>query len=162
MHVTRSPARQLLILRRLVELHGVLRDAGIDAPQSLESAIARMAAALRGLRHGDGRLCLFNDSNEEENWLIDLVLSRAEMRGHHVETSPEDAGFQRLAANRTMVVMDAGAAAPAGLRPARPCRHAELRDERRTPAHGGQLRRLFRARARTGASPSAPPPPTPP
>ena len=113
-HVTRSPARQLLILRRLVELHGVLRDAGIDTPQPLESVIARMAAALRTLRHGDGRLCLFNDSEEEENWLIDLVLSRAEMRGHVVDTRPEDAGFQRLAANRTMVVMDAGPLPPPG------------------------------------------------
>ena len=113
-HVTRSPARQLLILRRLVELHGVLRDAGIDAPQSLENAIARMAAALRALRHGDGRLCLFNDSDEEENWLIDLVLSRADMRGPIAEMSPEDAGFQRLSANRTMVVMDAGPLPPPG------------------------------------------------
>ena len=113
-HVTRSPAGQLLILRRLVELHGVLRDAGIDTPQPLESAVARMAAALRGLRHGDGRLCLFNDSNEEENWLIDLVLSRAEMRGHVVDVRPEDAGFQRLTAKRTMVVMDAGPLPPPG------------------------------------------------
>ncbi len=113
-HVTRSPAGQLLILRRLVELHGVLRETGIDAPQSLESAIARMAAALRSLRHGDGRLCLFNDSNEEENWLIDLVLSRAEMPGQHVETAPEDDGFQRLVANRAVVVMDVGPLPPPG------------------------------------------------
>ena len=113
-HVSRSPARQLLILRRLVELHGVLRDAGLEAPRPMESAIARMAAALRELRHGDGRLCLFNDSDEEENWLIDLVLSRADMRGHPIEMSPEDAGFQRLAANRTIVVMDAGPLPPPG------------------------------------------------
>ena len=113
-HVTRSPARQLLILRRLVELHGVLREAGIEPPHPLENVIARMAAALRALRHGDGRLCLFNDSDEEENWLIDLVLSHADMRGATVETAPEDAGFQRLAANRTMVVMDAGPLPPPG------------------------------------------------
>lgn len=113
-HVTRSPARQLLILRRLVELHGVLRDAGIDTPPPMERAIARMGAALRELRHGDGRLCLFNDSDEDENWLIDLVLSRAEMRGPPVETSPGDASFQRLDARRTMVVMDAGPLPPPG------------------------------------------------
>ena len=113
-HVTRSPAMQLLILRRLVELNGVLRDAGIDMPQPVESAIARMAAALRLLRHGDGRLCLFNDSDEEENWLIDLVLSRADARGYPVDAPPEEAGFQRLSANRTIVLMDAGPPPPAG------------------------------------------------
>ena len=113
-HATRSPAMHFLILRRLVELNGVLRDAGIDTPQPVESAIARMGAALRLLRHGDGRLCLFNDSNEEENWLIDLVLSRAEALGHPAEASPEDAGFQRLSANRTIVLMDAGSPPPPG------------------------------------------------
>ena len=113
-HVTRSPAMQLLILRHLVELHGVLRDAGIDTPQPVESVIARMAAALRQLRHGDGRLCLFNDSDEEENWLIDLVLSRANARGQPAGASPEDAGFQRLSANRTIVLMDAGPPPPPG------------------------------------------------
>ena len=113
-HVTRSPAMHFLILRRLVELNGVLRDAGIDTPQPIESAIARMGTSLRLLRHGDGRLCLFNDSNEEENWLIDLVLSRAEALGHRDEPSPEDAGFQRLSANRTTVLMDAGPPPPPG------------------------------------------------
>ena len=113
-HVTRSPTMQLLILRRLVELNGVLRDAGIDTPQPIEGAIARMAAALRQLRHGDGRLCLFNDSDEEENWLIDLVLSRADSRGHPADAPPEDAGFQRLSANGTIVLMDAGPPPPPG------------------------------------------------
>ena len=113
-HVTRSPAMHFLILQRLVELNGVLRDAGIDTPQPIERAIARMGASLRLLRHGDGRLCLFNDSNEEENWLIDLVLSRAEALGHPAEPSPEDAGFQRLSANRTTVLMDAGPPPPPG------------------------------------------------
>ena len=113
-HVTRSPAMHFLILRRLVELNGVLRDAGIDTPQPVERAIARMGASLRLLRHGDGRLCLFNDSNEEENWLIDLVLSRADALGHPAEPAPEDAGFQRLSANRTTVLMDAGPPPPPG------------------------------------------------
>lgn len=114
-HVTRSPTMQLLILRRLVELHGVLRDAGIDTPQPIESAISRMAAALRQLRHGDGRLCLFNDSDEEENWLIDLVLSRADPPGHTaVAPAAADAGFQRLSAGGTIVLMDAGPPPPPG------------------------------------------------
>lgn len=113
-HVTRSPTMQLLLLRRLVELNGVLRDAGIDTPQPIEGAISRMAAALRQLRHGDGRLCLFNDSDEEENWLIDLVLSRAGSPGHHADAPPEDAGFQRLSTGGTIVLMDAGPPPPPG------------------------------------------------
>ncbi len=113
-HVARSPLRQLRILQRLLELHGVLYDSGIDPPRPVDSAIARMAEGLRRMRHGDGRLSLFNDSDEERNWLIDLVLDRAKACDDPIDEAPQDTDFQRLEADRTLVLMDAGPVPPPG------------------------------------------------
>ncbi len=112
-HLTRSPAVQFAILRHLVELRTLLRDSGIETPQAVQNAIDRMAPMVRFFRHGDGGLALFNDTNEDENWLIDIVLSRAGARGKPPAEAPH-MGFQRMMANRTLVLMDTGPAAPAG------------------------------------------------
>lgn len=112
-HLTRSPAVQLALLQHLVELRALLRDAGLDAPPALDGAVSRMARALRGLRHGDGALCLFNHSNEHESWLIDLVLRRSGAGGvKPVEAAAS--GFQRLTAQRALVLIDAGPPPPPG------------------------------------------------
>ena len=46
-------------------------------PEPIAEAIGRMARMLRFFEHGDGGLALFNDSNDEEDWLIDMALARA-------------------------------------------------------------------------------------
>ena len=88
-HISRSPKVQFAVFRDLTE------------------AIDRMAPMVRFFRHGDGGFGLFNGANEGENWLIDVVLSRAEARGKAVDEATQT-GFQRLAANRTLVIVDAG------------------------------------------------------
>ena len=110
-HVSRSPATQFAVFRDLVDLRAVLRDAGAQVPDALQNTIDRMAPMVRFFRHGDGGLCLFNDSSEGENWLIDVVLSRAEARGKPMDAATHS-GFQRLAANRTLVLVDAAAPPP--------------------------------------------------
>ncbi len=112
-HLTRSPAVQFAILRHLVDLRTLLRESGIETPQAIQNAIDRMAPMVRFFRHGDGGLALFNDTNEEENWLIDVVLSRAEARGKPLDEAPH-IGFQRMMVNRTLVLMDTGPVAPRG------------------------------------------------
>lgn len=112
-HLSRSPAVQFAILRDLVELRTLLRESGIDTPQAVQNAIDRMAPMVRFFRHGDGGLALFNDTNEDENWLIDVVLTRAEARGKPLAEAPH-VGFQRMSASRTLVLMDAGSVAPPG------------------------------------------------
>ena len=112
-HLSRSPAVQFAILRHLVELRTLLRESGIETPQAVQNAIDRMAPMVRFFRHGDGGLALFNDTNEDENWLIDVVLTRAEARGKPLAEAPH-VGFQRMSANRTLVIMDAGLVAPPG------------------------------------------------
>ncbi len=69
-----------------------------------------MAPFLRYVRHGDGGLALFNDSNEEVAGEIDAVLGLAESRGKPPMAAPHT-GFQRLTAERTLILCDAAAPA---------------------------------------------------
>jgi len=112
-HVSRSPQAQFRVFRDLVDLRAVLRDARAHVPDELQNAIDRIAPMVRFFRHGDGGLCLFNDSNENENWLLDVALTRAEARGKPMETAPQT-GFQRLNSNRSLILVDTGMPAPAG------------------------------------------------
>jgi uncharacterized heparinase superfamily protein len=72
-----------------------------------------MAAALKLFQHGDGGLALFNDSNEEEGWQVDMALSRADGKTRTLTQAPMS-GFQRLTAGRVAVLVDSGAPPPPG------------------------------------------------
>jgi uncharacterized heparinase superfamily protein len=108
-HVERSPGIHLSVLRDLIEIRAVLRGAHVEPPVELQSAIDRMAPFLRYIRHGDGGLALFNDTNEEIAGEIDAVLGLSEAKGKPPMTAPHS-GFQRLVAERSLVLVDAAAA----------------------------------------------------
>jgi uncharacterized heparinase superfamily protein len=112
-HISRSPSLQLQVLQDLVDVRAVLRGAGRAVPDGLQDAIERMAPMLRFFRHGDRRLALFNDSLEEDGVLIDLVLTRSEGRGQAPARAP-DTGFDRLQAERSLVIVDTGLPPPPG------------------------------------------------
>ena len=112
-HRTRSPSAQLVVLRDLIDVRAVLRAAKIEAPQTLQQAIERMAPMLRFFRHGDRRLALFNNSIEEDAVLVDLVLTRSETRGHAPAQAPHS-GFHRLQAGQSLVIVDIGKPPPPG------------------------------------------------
>ncbi len=106
-HVERSPSQQLAVLRDLVDVRELLMEAGFEVPHGVQIAIDRMAPMLRFFRHGDGGLALFNDSGEEEAWLIDMALTRANAPGKPLTTVPHS-GFERIAAGRSLVITDMG------------------------------------------------------
>ena len=110
-HVERSPAQLMAALQDLTEIRSLLQAAQVPLPQALGSAIERMGPALRGLRHGDGGLALFNGSKEENAALVELVLSQA-VRGGRAHSSLTEGGFQRLQAGRSVLIVDCGAPAP--------------------------------------------------
>ncbi|HUC70042.1 MAG TPA: heparinase II/III family protein [Stellaceae bacterium] len=112
-HRTRSPSVQLKILQDLVDIREVLRAAKTETPGALEDAIARAAPMLRLFRHGDRRLALFNDSLEEDGILLDLVLTRSETKGRSSTHAP-DSGFERLQADKSLVLVDTGRRPPPG------------------------------------------------
>ena len=106
-HISRSPSLQLTVLRDLIDLRATLIAAHQEPPAALQTSIDRLALMLRGFRHGDGGLALFNDSLEEEAWLIDRVLGLADAKGRPLSDA-RHGGFQRVQAGRTLVLMDAG------------------------------------------------------
>lgn len=107
-HVERSPAQQIAALQDVIEIRNLLHGAGVDAPPILAAVLDRAAPALRMLRHADGGLALFNGTRDEPPAMLDLVLTQAQSRGRAPGTLPET-GFHRLAASRTLVIVDCGA-----------------------------------------------------
>ena len=112
-HVERNPMAQMTALRHLIDIRSVLNIASIEVPEALQQAIDRAAPMLRFYRHGDGGFALFNGSTEGEPWLIDVVLTKAESRGKPLTSAPHT-GFERIAANRTLLIADCGAPATVG------------------------------------------------
>ena len=106
-HVSRSPERQLSVLRDLIDIRSALRAGDADVPDALTQALDRMAPMLRFFRHGDGGLTLFNDSHENESWLIDVVLTQSEARGKPLTSAPHT-GFERAQAGRAFLILDSG------------------------------------------------------
>ncbi|MCF3946918.1 heparinase II/III family protein [Acidiphilium iwatense] len=113
-HVERSPAAHLAALQDLTEIRALLQVARAEQPAQLPGAIERMAVALRALRHGDGGLALFNGTREDWPNLIDLVLSQAGRTGRST-ASLAYPGFHRLAAGKSVAIVDAGPPPAAGL-----------------------------------------------
>jgi uncharacterized heparinase superfamily protein len=113
-HIERSPAAHLAALMDLTEIRALLQSGKIEAPEALPAAIERMAAALRAMRHADGGLALFNGTREDLPSLIDLVLSQAGRSGRAL-AGLSDAGLYRLAAGKSLLIVDAGAPAAAGV-----------------------------------------------
>ena len=112
-HRSRSPSLQLRVLQDLVDIRNMLRAAKVETPGALQDAIERSAPMLRLFRHGDRRLALFNDSLEEDGVLLDLVLTRSETQGRVLAHAP-DCGFERLQADKCLVVVDTGNRPPPG------------------------------------------------
>ncbi|WP_282604852.1 heparinase II/III family protein [Pelagibius sp. Alg239-R121] len=106
-HIERSPSRHLKVLRALIDIRALLHASGKPVPASLATAIENMAPILRLLRHGDGGLALFNGSNEDTGWQIDMMLQRADGAARSLLNAP-DSGFQRLQAGRSVVIVDTG------------------------------------------------------
>ena len=109
-HVDRSPARHCAALADLVDCRDLLRAADRDPPEALCDAIERMAGVLRALRHGDGGLAVFNDSPERPFPDPEAVLKAAAPASSRTQANARDMGFQRLAAGRATIIVDAGAA----------------------------------------------------
>jgi uncharacterized heparinase superfamily protein len=113
-HASRSPHRHLRVLRDLIDIRALLRQARRPVPDALQAAVERMAPALRFFRHGDGGLALFHGADEDVPVLIDTVLAQADARGRPVKSAVH-AGFERVLCGRTLAILDAGPPPPPGL-----------------------------------------------
>jgi uncharacterized heparinase superfamily protein len=110
-HVTRSPEELLLAYRQIVMSVDALAAVGVAVPSGLRGARDRLAPMLRFFRHGDGALALFNGGGEGDAGMIAALLARDEVRGQPFLHAPHS-GYQRLAAARSIAIMDCGGLPP--------------------------------------------------
>ena len=106
-HVQRNPTVHADILRQLLDIRSALDNAGRSPPGSLAGAVERMAPMLRASRHGDGRLALFHGAKEGDRSLTNSVLAASKVTMSAPASAPA-AGFERLTAGRTLVIVDVG------------------------------------------------------
>lgn len=109
-HISRSPARHLLVLRYLIDIRNLFRAAEIEVPEPLRAAITAMVPVLKFYRYGDGGLGLFHGGGEETSLMIDAVLTQAEVKSRVLRRLPET-GYERVTAGRSLLLVD-GAAPP--------------------------------------------------
>jgi uncharacterized heparinase superfamily protein len=109
-HVSRSPEQLAHAYRLVVMVMDALTAIERPVPQPVRSAHDRMAPMLRFFRHGDGALALFNGGSESDARMIAALLARDEVRGQPFAHAPHS-GYQRIAAARTLAILDCGKAA---------------------------------------------------
>jgi uncharacterized heparinase superfamily protein len=110
-HVSRSPEALLSAYRHIIMVMEALSAVGQEPPHTLRNAHDRMAPMLRFFRHADGALACFNGGAESDTRMIAGLLARDDIRGqpfHHARHS----GYQRLAAARTLLLLDCGQTPP--------------------------------------------------
>lgn len=112
-HVERSPAALLAVLQDLLEIRGLVGAVRQPVPESLAAAIERIAPALAALRHGDGGPALFNGTREDIAPALSAAFAQAQPRSR-ASLRLVQTGFERLAAGRTVLVIDTGAPPPKG------------------------------------------------
>ncbi len=103
----RAPSVQLAMLRDLVDIRSLLRQDGIEVPPQLSAKIDLMAPALRCVRYGDGSLALFHGGDEGQGVVIEALLQQTGTRARAKASLP-DSGFERIAAGRACLLVDAG------------------------------------------------------
>jgi len=110
MHFERSPSYHAQVLADLADTADALRAAGA-APDWLEEAVARMAAALRFLRRPDGLLPLFNDG--EVGTAAGLDRLEARLPPGPAAAALPDAGYFGLGRrDGLLAILDAGLCGP--------------------------------------------------
>ena len=104
---TRNPEELLEVLTLLTWSAGALSEASRPVPAEIAAAIARIAPALRALRHADGELARFHGGGKGLDGRLDQALAAAGVRA--TATPPVAMGFARLNGRRTSVIVDATA-----------------------------------------------------
>lgn len=110
-HVSRDPQALLDLLLDLLPLRQAYVARGVPPPPPLLNAIDRIIPMLRGFRHGDGALALFNGMGTTRPDVLATVLAYDDARGATL-TNARYSGYQRLDAGDASLIVDAGAPPP--------------------------------------------------
>ncbi len=110
-HVGRNPVTILEVLIDLLPVRQALAARGHPVSPVMMGVIDRMMPMLRFFRHGDGAFALFNGATTTPTDLVATVLAYDDAQGRPHGNAPHS-GYQRLEAEKTVVVMDTGAPPP--------------------------------------------------
>ena len=110
-HVSRNPRVLVDLMIDLLPLRQGFASQGIEIPKSVLSAMDRMMPMLRLFRHGEGTLARFNGMSATPADLLATLLTYTDTRGQAIENAPH-AGYQRLHAGGSTVIIDTGAPPP--------------------------------------------------
>jgi len=110
-HISRNPGALIEILLDLLPLAQAFTARNVPPPPALTRAVDRMMPMLRFFRHGDGSFALFNGMGPTPPDLLGTILAYDDARGEPVANAPH-AGYQRLAAGSTVILMDTGVPPP--------------------------------------------------
>jgi uncharacterized heparinase superfamily protein len=110
-HISRSPENLLRVFWALDLVQQALDAANWETDPILRSALDRMAIMVRFFRLGDGGLSVFNGGAESDARLVSVLLARDDTAGKPFGYAPHSA-YQRLAAGRSVVLMDTGTPPP--------------------------------------------------
>jgi uncharacterized heparinase superfamily protein len=108
-HLSRNPRILIELLLDLLPLRETFAARGIEPPRGVMMAIERMMPHLRLFRHGDGALALFNGMGSTPPDLMATLAAHDDARARPIEQASYT-GYGRLTADRSVVVVDAGAA----------------------------------------------------
>ncbi len=108
-HVSRSPARALRCLADLITIHDLLTRSERDVPEFIPRWISRIGGMVSFFKAADGGLMPFHDGDERWPEAVDAVLSHMETPPRKFSVAPKS-GFHKLQKNKTVLVLDAGAA----------------------------------------------------
>ncbi|KPF42875.1 heparinase II/III family protein [Rhizobium sp. AAP43] len=106
-HASRNPQASVDLLFDLLPLRQTYINLGHDIPQRLISVIDRIYPAVRFFRHSGGDLALFNGASSALATDLLSVLRYDETAGQPFKALPH-AGYHRLAAGETVLLVDAG------------------------------------------------------
>ncbi|WP_081925347.1 heparinase II/III family protein [Bosea sp. UNC402CLCol] len=107
-HLSRNPRLLIDFLLDLLPLRETFAARGLEPPRGLLTAIERMMPHLRLFRHGDGALALFNGMGTTPPDLMATLAAYDDARGRPTEHAAYS-GYSRLSAERSVVIVDAGA-----------------------------------------------------
>ena len=104
--VSRSPIAQIDIIMLLTMLRQAYAARRIDPPASIETVVARMVPALLGLTHGDRGLSSWQGGGPVPAERLDQIIEATGIRTRPLRPA-RDWGYQRLAAGKTVLMIDA-------------------------------------------------------
>ena len=110
-HASRNPGVLVELLLDLLPLRQTFTARDIPPPAALLNAVDRMMPMIRFFRHGDGAFALFNGMSGSRADAIATVLAYDDTFGKPIDNAIHS-GYQRLAADSSVVLMDTGGAPP--------------------------------------------------